>query len=330
MDYKEFCETIKDDINNFLPEQFADYDVTLHTVVKPNVGEMVGLTFVSPVSGIPAPVIYLEPYYDAYLNKGMDTTRIMSQIAVTAVQGIEKGKSMFPGAVDVIPDMGDWNKVKGQVTVRALCVSRNAELLQNIPCRLHGDIALIYQVNVDTIDSSLTVRITNDMVKQYGISEPELYETAMENSQRQQKVTCRPMGEVIGDLFDIPADDPSLAGPSGLYVLSTEKMQFGAAAIFYPGVMEKLGKSIPEGFYVLPSSIHEVLILPKNQGEKAMLESMVQEINATQVAPEEVLSDFVSEYDSRTQTMKWGEDPKFTLPEQLKEKATMLAEAPIR
>ena len=128
------------------------------------------------------------------------------------------------------------------------------------------------------------------------------------------------MGEVIGDLLGME-DDPLMdEAPAKLYVLSNESLQFGAAALFYPGVIEKISKSIPEGFYILPSSIHEVLILPKNQGEKAMLENMVQEINETQVAPDEVLSDFVSEYDSQTRTMEWGRDPNLTLPEQLKEK----------
>ena len=67
-----------------------------------------------------------------------------------------------------------------------------------------------------------------------------------------------------------------------------------------------------------------LLILPKNQGEKAMLETMVQEINATQVAPDEVLSDFVSEYDPRTRTMEWGKDPNLALPEKLQEKPPKL------
>ena len=132
------------------------------------------------------------------------------------------------------------------------------------------------------------------------------------------------MGEVIGDLMGI-TDDPIVdEAPAKLYVLSNETLQFGAAALFYPGVIEKIGKNIPEGFYILPSSIHEVLILPKNQGEKAMLETMVQEINATQVAPDEVLSDFVSEYDPRTRTMEWGKDPNLTLPEKLQEKPPKL------
>ncbi len=321
MDYKEFCEHVKDEIKGVLPEQYESYEVQLHTVSKPNVGLQVGLTFVSPVSGTPAPVIYLEPYYDAYLNRGMTVGHLMNQIADLAVKGIEKGRNASDGMLGLVPDMTSWEKVKDKVTVRVIGVSRNTELLKNVPCRLYGDIALIYQVSVRVEDDTLmTVRITNNMMEQYGISEPQLYDTAMENSQRLQKVTCRPMGEVIGDLLGME-DDPLMdEAPAKLYVLSNESLQFGAAALFYPGVIEKISKSIPEGFYILPSSIHEVLILPKNQGEKAMLENMVQEINETQVAPDEVLSDFVSEYDSQTRTMEWGRDPNLTLPEQLKEK----------
>ena len=110
MDYKEFCEHIKDEIKGFLPEQYASYDTQLHTVSKPNVGEQVGLTFVPPVSGTPAPVIYLEPYYDAYLNRGMSVGRLITQIADTAVKGIERGRSAAGGMLGLVPDMADWEK----------------------------------------------------------------------------------------------------------------------------------------------------------------------------------------------------------------------------
>ena len=325
MDYKEFCEHVENEIKGFMPAEYYDYTAELHVVSKPNIGEQVGLTFVPPVSGVPSPVIYLEPFFDAYMNKGMDIGRVMTQIGVTAADGIEKGREKLTEMMDVVPDMADWSKVKDLVTVRAIGVSRNTELLQTVPCRIHGDIALIYQVSKTARDeTTMTVRITNDMMKLYGLTEPQLYATAMENSQRLQKVTCRPMGEVIGDLLG-PGDAAAFdEGPARLYVLSTESLQFGAAALFYPGVIEKIGKNIPEGFYVLPSSVHEVLILPKNQGEKAMLENMVREINETQVAPDEVLSDFVSEYDPRTRTMEWGKDPDLTLPEQLQEKQPTL------
>ena len=256
MDYKEFCKHVENEVKGFLPVKFSDYKTALHVVSKPNVGELVGLTFIPPISGFPTPVIYLEPYFDAYM-KGMNMGRIMVQIGTTAAEGIEKGREKMSEMIDVVPDMTDWSRVKDLVTVRVIGVSRNTELLQSVPCRIHGDIALIYQVSMTAPDNTLmTVRITNELMNHYGITEPQLYDTAMENSQRLQKVTCRPMGEVIGDLMGI-TDDPIVdEAPAKLYVLSNETLQFGAAALFYPGVIEKIGKNIPEGFYILPSSIH--------------------------------------------------------------------------
>ena len=257
MDYKGFCEHVKNEVKGFLPVKYADYSTELHIVSKPNVGDQVGLTFVPPINGFPAPVIYLEPFFDAYM-KGMNMGRIMTQIGTTAAEGIEKGREKLSEMMDVVPDMTDWNRVKDLVTVRVIGVSRNTDLLQTVPCRIHGDIALIYQVSMTAPDKTMmTVRITNDLMDRYGITEPQLYDAAMENSQRLQKVTCRPMGKVIGDLIGI-ADDPIVdETPARLYVLSNESLQFGASALFYPGVIEKIGKAIPEGFYILPSSIHE-------------------------------------------------------------------------
>ena len=62
------------------------------------------------------------------------------------------------------------------------------------------------------------------------------------------------------------------------------------------GVREKVGGD----FFILPSSIHELLVVPKQDGmELSDLEAMVKEVNATQVAPEEKLSDHVYEYDAK-------------------------------
>ena len=119
MDYKEFCEHIKDEIKGFLPEQYASYDTQLHTVSKPNVGEQVGLTFVPPISGTPAPVIYLEPYYDAYLNRGMSVGRLMTQIADTAVKGIERGRSGAGGILGLVPDMADVKRLRDKISAYA-------------------------------------------------------------------------------------------------------------------------------------------------------------------------------------------------------------------
>ena len=84
-----------------------------------------------------------------------------------------------------------------------------------------------------------------------------------------------------------------------LYVLTNHSLARGSGVVFLPGVLEAIQKKMPEGFVVLPSSIHECMIISKNAcGNVESLDTMVNEINATQVSPEEQLSDFAHVYDA--------------------------------
>ena len=93
-------------------------------------------------------------------------------------------------------------------------------------------------------------------------------------------------------------EDRALSDEIPLLVLTTQSMVHGAAAVFIPEVMEQISKKMPEGFFIPPSSIHEVMVLPKALGTSIeALDEMVSSINEMQVDPEEQLSDFAHVYD---------------------------------
>lgn len=81
-----------------------------------------------------------------------------------------------------------------------------------------------------------------------------------------------------------------------LYVLTNHQKINGAASILYPGMLEHLAKRFRGGFYIIPSSVHEVLLLKEEETEDVRLNGMVREVNETQVDPEEVLADHVYYY----------------------------------
>lgn len=88
----------------------------------------------------------------------------------------------------------------------------------------------------------------------------------------------------------------------GTYVLSAESGQFGAAVLGYPEELKKAAEQLGEGFYVLPSSIHEVILLPDSKAvgiDPKELQQMVAEINQQQVREEERLSNSVYHFDGR-------------------------------
>ena len=77
----------------------------------------------------------------------------------------------------------------------------------------------------------------------------------------------------------------------------------GAATIFYPDVADKIEQIFPNGCYVIPSSIHELLLVSKDTVPQEDIAAMVREINNTQVATEDLLSYQVHEYDPKTRTI---------------------------
>ena len=84
---------------------------------------------------------------------------------------------------------------------------------------------------------------------------------------------------------------------TGMYVLSNFSRLYGAGVILYDGVLENCAKVLGGSFYILPSSVHEVIIVPdEGQMTKENLEAMVREVNATQVEEQELLSDYVYYY----------------------------------
>lgn len=107
---------------------------------------------------------------------------------------------------------------------------------------------------------------------------------------------------VSGDDEDTPAfDDGEIGNETDmpLYILTNSSLSRGAGVVFLPGVLEAIQKKMPEGFVVMPSSIHECMIMSKNTcGPVEELDALISEINASQVAPEEQISDFVHVYDS--------------------------------
>lgn len=81
-------------------------------------------------------------------------------------------------------------------------------------------------------------------------------------------------------------------------VLTNDQGVHGAGSLFYPGQMEEIGAQMGSDFFVLPSSVHEVLIFPDDgQTDYRDLQMMVQQINEAEVAPADRLSDHVYHYD---------------------------------
>ena len=89
-----------------------------------------------------------------------------------------------------------------------------------------------------------------------------------------------------------------------LYVLTNAKMFLGAACVFYPEVLSSIGNAVQTDYYILPSSIHECIILPASSGySREELEEIVRQVNEAQVPEQEILSNHVYFYDKAAEKM---------------------------
>ena len=135
-----------------------------------------------------------------------------------------------------------------------------------------------------TDDSAIkSITFTNELLDKYGVSKEELHKAAMENSEKIFPAKYYKMNDLVP-----------------FKVLTNEMGCLGAAALFYPNQMEKIAASLGGNYFVLPSSIHEVLILPDDGNLNYMeLEQMVKEVNETTVDRKDQLSNNVYYYDSK-------------------------------
>ena len=124
----------------------------------------------------------------------------------------------------------------------------------------------------------------------------QLYQDARQNALRLLPAELDSMTDVIRELTDGMDELEDMGVP--MYVLTNKRRTQGAVCILYEGILWECYKCIGEDYYILPSSVHEVILLADTGEEDIqLLKRMVREVNATQVLPEEVLSDSVYYFD---------------------------------
>ena len=166
-----------------------------------------------------------------------------------------------------------------------------------MPHVLYHDLAIVFFILFEVDDAgTATIPITNPFLDLWEIDTQTLYEIAQKNTPSLLPATFKPMRVVIDELLSRPGEDNVLVDDI-MFVLTNPLRSFGAACILYPGILEQIACQLGENFYILPSSIHEVIMIAESRSPSVgELSLLVQNTNHTQVNPEEVLSDTVYYY----------------------------------
>ena len=154
----------------------------------------------------------------------------------------------------------------------------------------------------------------------------QLHADAMANSEVVRPASMRTMAEVMTQMMGMSVEDfpMDMSGPQ-MYVVTNEEGFHGAAAAFYPDFMDNAAKELGGNFFILPSSVHEMLFLPDDgHMNVSELRDMVTSINATEVAPADRLTDSVYHYDAEARIFEIGESWEARSAEREAEKGSVL------
>lgn len=285
MQFDEFSNLVVERVKEFLPEQFKKANVSLQVVTKANDVKLTGLTISSFQSNV-APTIYLESFYEKY-EDGEDVDAILRKIAEVRLE--HEVADDFDASL-----VTDFDRCKHLIVPRLVSVDMNMEMLERRPHTLMDELAVFYCIHLDCCkDGTASIAITNDILKMWDMDVENLHELAVNNLPSVLPSTFKGMNEVMMEMtgMEFPEVDEKM------YVLSNVQKVNGASALLDKEIMKVVIERVGTDFYILPSSLHEVLIVPADAGmDVSDLEAMVLEVNATQVNIEDRLSDHVFKY----------------------------------
>jgi len=297
--YELFMNDIKDKLTGYLG---CGYFVDIRPVTKNNGCVFYGLTITEKDSKI-VPTIYLEGFFEKY-KMGVRIERIIDEI----IQIHDENKVRDSTELGFFTD---YKKVKEKLSIRLINREKNKELLSDVPHRIFLDLAIVPSVEAFWINGTLgSVLVHNNHICMWGIKSDELIRDAIENSIKIHPACVKPMSELMKEMMEENGSaqkdvDELFDCANKMIVMTNNSRMHGASVIVYPDLLQKIYESLGGEFYVIPSSIHEVIVVTKQDYMSAQnINMMIEDVNSNELMCEEILSDHVYEYDSASQNLR--------------------------
>lgn len=322
MNFEEFKEYIINHIAEYLPEEYQGAEISILSQIKNNDTVLDGLQIMKDKGQI-VPLLYINDAYQAY-RVGEEMDQVVSGLADSYVKAVFTKGDFSPDVP--LENIREYEKIKDRIICRLVNRPANERRLQDKPFTPVEDLAVTYHIRLAEGEDSIgSTAITKEMMEAYGIDVAALHEQAMDNMEKLSPTVIRPLGEVLMDLM-VPdfmkehgVDEEEAHRNVGMAVqedipellcVTNEKRINGAVCIVSPEVQRRLAERAGGDYYVLPSSVHEILVLPKT-GETncSQLQAMVQSVNRGAVPEDERLSDHVYEYDARKHIFHIADSP---------------------
>lgn len=302
LNFMEFVNVVKSDMEKKMGENVR---IDIHDTVKNNNVSYKAISIVRQDCNV-SPNLRLEDFYNDYLE-GTELETVLEQIFIL----FEK----YDHPQINLECFLDFEKAKDHIMIKLVSYEANKKRLEQIPHLSFLDFAVTYFVYMKQEDFGYgngSVQIENEHLEMWGVKKEQLHQLALKNSVEKMPEKFRSIQEILIEMLnqkgietdDIQNEMTKMQDEIPMYVLSNEQNYFGASVLYYPGVLKEISKRFQSDLIILPSSIHEVIVLPVNGKEQFdEMNEMIKEINKDQVADEEVLSDHLYYYNHSTEKL---------------------------
>lgn len=290
MDYCEFVNEIAGDLEFYLEDELAGAKIEVRKIEKIQNQSYLGMVVIPRGSNVGISVD-LRPFYEKYLEG--DYTDALYEICDFLEESLKD-------APKNCIDFSEYQNIKGLLYPQIVGYKENEDELSDIPHKVIEDMAVIYRVMMKKesgLMSSFIIR--NEMMKKYGITVDQLHADAINEASKSRPFFIKSLSSVLSEAFEYGIKE-SIDEKEIIYMASNDQCIFGAGVILYPGFFEKAAELIGEDYYILPSSLHECMLVPEDKDVRVNnLLMMVKEINKENVSPEDKLTDSVYHYDRK-------------------------------
>lgn len=289
-----FAEEVKERVEKQLG---ADFRVEMHPIVKNNSHSVTGI-LVQQNGDCFGTKVFLDGLFDEY--RELPGEAGLNRAVEAVLKTREKSAQEAEKFQEWTSQIHDYEKIKDFIRYKLVNAEKNQELLAAVPHVPYLDLAIVFYLEVyEDPHGIASLRIDRRLLDLWKISLKELCRNAVENTSKSQPYMFSTVMEKLAEASGMPREICSDVhnDEKVLYVLSNKSGVNGAGAILYPGVLEQCADKIGGDLIVLPSSIHEMLLIQCGENENFQeFAWMVQSVNAAEVLPEEVLSDHVYRY----------------------------------
>lgn len=241
--------------------------------------------------------LYIMDLYEQYLE-GIPMANLLKQV-LEEVQYLKN-----TGIVGKVTEMDDYEKVKDSLCIRLLNLRKNQWDLKDALYRKMGDIALVLYLKISETKGVLTtMKVRKSMLGDWGIDETEIFENALLNTYYMSPPRIYPWKDWI--------ENPRYEGVSFMNLmqthhlckghwgncLSTKTKTNGAVAIFLPGVAERMAELLDGSFYMVFTSVHEVMIHKDTEVDVDDLRDILRDTIRVATMEEEFLTYKIYHYD---------------------------------